>query len=190
MITQRKGKVMVITEEKEIASSTVYGVTQQGFNEKQLDRETVLNSLRIYVERFVAAGDIDGLWLWLRPALNGFAMTVNGQVRRAEMAKAARENRGAHLQVTNAATGVVEEFLVPQILDVRRISVRVNGCHMLFGDMTVNDHGDKIIELQLHIDGAVESRDQHKAAKEILETAGVNTLNEITDEAVVASITE
>jgi hypothetical protein len=175
---------------KELASGTVYGVLRHAFAEQQVDRETALGSLKANVEAFVADGESEELWLWLWPALNGFAITVNAQVRRGEIAKAAREHRGTHLQVTNAATGVVEEFLVPEILDIRRISVRVNGCHMLFGDMTISDHSDKIVELQLHIDGAVESRDQHKAAKEILETAGVNTLNEITDEAVVASITE
>ena len=172
----------------ETYTPTVYGMLRHAFAEQQLEREQALAGLKANVETFVADGESEELWTWLWPALNGFAITINAQVRRAEMARAAEENRGAHLKVTNAITGIVEEFLVPEILDIRRVSVRVNGCHMLFGDMTVEQHSAKIDELQIHIDGAVESRDKHKIAKEILDTAGVNTLNEITDEATISSI--
>jgi len=180
---------MPVKTESNISTPTVYGVLRHAFAEQQIEREEALAGLKANVEAFVADGDSEDLWTWLWPALNGFAITINAQVRRAEMLKAANENRGAHLKVTNAVTGIVEEFLVPEMLDIRRVSVRVNGCHMLFGDMTIDQHRAKIDELQLHIDGAVESRDQHRAAKEILETVGVDTLNDITDEAVVASIT-
>lgn len=146
-----------------------------------------VETVDLVMRDLIRRGAVDTALELVHTPLKSHAYSREAHIRRQAFLTAAREAKErVTVESFMSSTGARDEVRIPGVLDRGALvqPVRLNNEQWSMGQLTADQHREKIIALQIDIAGRVESVEIHQELLRIIEAAGVRCADDLTAVAV------